>query len=83
MILLENIATKIVMICTFEPLGFIVCALRCELSAPQGAPLQSKMVYVVVKFFQYIFICPLLLGIVMYANGFKTKENQKLTEIKN
>ena len=28
-------------------------------------------------------IFPLFLGMVMYANEFKTKENQKLTEIKN
>ena len=33
--------------------------------------------------FQLIFIFPMFLGIVMYANEFKTKENQKLTEIKN
>ena len=39
---------------------------------------------VVVKFlFQLIFIFPLFLGMVMYANEFKTKEKQKLTEIKN
>ena len=28
-----------------------------------------------------IFIFPLLLGMVMYANEFKTKEKQNLTEI--
>ena len=40
--------------------------------------------YVVVNFlFQLIFIFPLFLGMVMYANEFKTKEKQKLTEIKN
>ena len=33
--------------------------------------------------FQLISIFPLFLGMVMYANEFKTKENQKLTEIKN
>ena len=39
-------------------------------------------IYVVVNFlFQLIFIFPLLLGMVMYANEFKTKEEQKLTEI--
>ena len=31
---------------------------------------------------QLIFIFPLFLGMVRYANEFKTKENQKLTEIK-
>ena len=41
-------------------------------------------VYVVVNFFFFFFfIFPLFLGMVMYANEFKTKENQKLTEIKN
>ena len=40
--------------------------------------------YVVVNFlFQLIFIFPLFLGMVMYAKQFKTKEKQKLTEIKN
>ena len=34
-------------------------------------------------FVQFIFIFPSFLGMVMYANEFKTKENQKLTEIKN
>ena len=39
---------------------------------------------VVVNFlFQVIFIFPLFLGMVMHANEFKTKEKQKLTEIKN
>ena len=37
---------------------------------------------VVINFFQFIFIFPLFLGMVMYANEFKTKEEQKLTEIK-
>ena len=42
-----------------------------------------KHVYVVVNFlFQLIFIFPLFWGMVMYANEFKTKEKQKLTEIK-
>ena len=41
-------------------------------------------IYVVVNFlFQLIFIFPLFWGMVMYANEFKTKEKQKLTEIKN
>ena len=45
---------------------------------------QKKYVYVVVNFlFQLIFIFPLFWGMVMYANEFKTKEKQKLTEIKN
>ena len=40
--------------------------------------------YVVVNFlFQLIFTFPLFWGMVMYANEFKTKEKQKLTEIKN
>ena len=32
--------------------------------------------------FQLIFILPMFFGVVMYANEFKTKEKQKLTEIK-
>ena len=32
--------------------------------------------------FRLRFIFPLFLGMVMYANEFKTKEKQKLTEIK-
>ena len=41
-------------------------------------------VYVVVNFLsQLIFIFPLFLGMVMYANEFKTKKKQKLTKIKN
>ena len=49
------------------------------------ATLTAKLyVYVVVNFlFQLIFIFPLFWGMVMYANEFKTKEKQKLTEIKN
>ena len=35
------------------------------------------------QLFQLIFVFPLFLGIVMCANEFETKENQKLTEIKN
>ena len=43
-----------------------------------------RLGYVVVNFlFQLIFIFPLFWGMVMYANEFKTKEKQKLTEIKN
>ena len=33
--------------------------------------------------FQLIFIFPVFLGMVMYANEFKTKEKRKLSEIKN
>ena len=46
---------------------------------------QSRsLVHVVVNFlFQLIFIFPLFWGMVMYANEFKRKEKQKLTEIKN
>ena len=41
-------------------------------------------IYVAVNFlFQLIFVFPLFLGMVMYANEFETKEKQKLTEIKN
>ena len=48
----------------------------CQPSAPVN--------YVVVNFlFQLIFSFPLFWGMVMYANEFKTKEKQKLTEIKN
>ena len=44
----------------------------------------ERVIYVVVNFlFQLIFIFPLFWGMVMYANEFKTKEKQKLTEIKN
>ena len=40
--------------------------------------------YVVVNFsFQLIYNFPLFWGMEMYANEFKTKEKQKLTEIKN
>ena len=49
---------------------------------PQGP--RGTRGYVVVNFlFQLIFIFPLFLGMVMYAKQFKTKEKQKLTEIKN
>ena len=33
--------------------------------------------------FQVIFIFPLFLGMVMYANEFKIKEKQQLSEIEN
>ena len=47
-------------------------------------PCSGFLAYVVVNFlFQLIFIFPLFWGMVMYANEFKTKEKQKLTEIKN
>ena len=40
--------------------------------------------YVVVNFLsQVIFIFPLFLGMVIYANEFETKEKQKLPELKN
>ena len=46
--------------------------------------LKKSDLYVVVNFlFQLIFIFPLFWGMVMYANEFKTKEKQKLTEVKN
>ena len=46
--------------------------------------LAKNVASVVVNFlFQLIFIFPLFWGMVMYANEFKTKEKQKLTEIKN
>ena len=38
---------------------------------------------VVNSLFQLIFIFPVFLGMVMYANELTTKEKQKLTEIKN
>ena len=46
--------------------------------------LKFSDVYVVVNFFlfQLIFIFPLLLGMIMYANEFETKGKQKLTEMK-
>ena len=43
----------------------------------------STAIYVVISFLsQVIFIFPLSLGMVMYANEFETKEKQKLSEIK-
>ena len=46
--------------------------------------LNQPSVYVAVNFlFQLIFVFPLFLGMVMYANEFETKEKQKLTEIKD
>ena len=55
------------------------------LSSPLGATGYTMyVVYVAVNFlFQLIFVFPLFLGMVMYANEFETKEKQKLTEIKN
>ena len=45
---------------------------------------RSLNVLVVVNFLsQLIFIFPLSLGMVMYANEFEAKEKQKLTKIKN
>ena len=41
-------------------------------------------VYVAVNFLsQVVFIFPLFLGMVIYANEFETKEKQKLPEIKS
>ena len=41
-------------------------------------------IYIYINFLsQVIFIFPLFLGMVTYANEFKTKEKQKLPEIKN
>ena len=49
-----------------------------------GVKFSALFIYVVVNFlFQLIFVFPLFWGMVMYANEFKTKEKQKLTEIKN
>ena len=59
------------------PFGIVSCTFFCD-------NLSRSSVYVVVNFlFQLIFIFPLFWGMVMYANEFKTKEKQKLTEIKN
>ena len=56
--------------------------MACNVLAPSLTKIFN--VYVVVNFlFQLIFIFPLFWGMVMYANEFKTKEKQKLTEIKN
>ena len=45
---------------------------------------KKKIVDVAVNFlFQLIFLFPLFLGMVMYANEFETKEKQKLSEIIN
>ena len=44
----------------------------------------SRNVRVVINFLsQVIFIFPLFLGMVIYANEFETKKKQKLPEIKN
>ena len=49
-----------------------------------SADVRTNNVYVVVIFLsQVIFIFPLFLGMVIYANEFETKEKQKLPEIKN
>ena len=44
-------------------------------------PPPTNISVVVNILFQFIFIFPLFLCMVMYANEFKTKEKQKLTEI--
>ena len=54
------------------------------MSLSNSSSIPYMYIYVVVNFlFQLIFIFPLFLGMVIYANEFKTKEKQKLTEIKN
>ena len=61
-----------------------VCILNVQFSVNTHQVPPCSHAYVVVNFlFQLIFIFPLFLGIVMYANEFITKEKQKLTEIKN
>ena len=42
----------------------------------------TYMLQLIFFLFQLIFVFPLFLGMVMCANEFETKENQKLTEIK-
>ena len=55
-----------------------------KFSNPDSLRNAHNYVDVVVNFlFQLIFVFPLFWGMVMYANEFKTKEKQKLTEIKN
>ena len=50
----------------------------------QETQLCSIWTHVVVNsLFQLIFIFPVFLGKVMYANELRNKEKQKLTEIKN
>ena len=61
-----------------------VCILNVQFSVNTRQVPSCSHGYVVVNFlFKLIFIFPLFLGIVMYANEFITKEKQKLTEIKN
>ena len=61
-----------------------VCILNVQFSVNTHQVPSCSRGYVVVNFlFQLIFIFPLFLGIVMYANEFITKEKQKFTEIKN
>ena len=49
-----------------------------------GSSSSTASINVAVNFlFQVIFVFPLFLGMVMYANKFETKEKQKLPEIKN
>ena len=61
-----------------------VCILNVQFSVNTHQVPSCSHEYVVVIFlFQLIFIFPLFLDIVMYANEFITKEKQKLTEIKN
>ena len=59
-----------------------VCILNVQFSFNTNQVPSCSHGYVVVNFlFQLIFIFPLFLGIVMYANEFITKEKQKLTAI--
>ena len=61
-----------------------VCIFNIQFSVNTHQVRTCSHGYVVVNFlFQLIFIFPLFLGMVMYANEFITKEKQKLTEIKN
>ena len=57
-------------------------SLKKKFSNPDSLRNAHNYVDVVVNFlFQLIFVFPLFWGMVMYANEFKTKEKQKLTEI--
>ena len=73
----------------FAPRGFslgipVSHLLKKKFSNPDSLRNAHNYVDVVVNFlFQLIFVFPLFWGMVMYANEFKTKEKQKLTEIKN
>ena len=51
--------------------------------SPATRILNENPVVAVNFLFQLIFVFPLFLGMVMYANEFETKEKQKLIGIKN